>query len=223
LPITKSSRKSGKAGWGFDALFYFSCVLGTLGRKSDVVPLEEKTIKIDPLNPMAYVHSGFNRMWDGEFALALERLEKLHRSFPGDVMTKWSYGLSMAHMGRKEESRSVFEEVAREQPGTLFASMGLAFKCALEGKRPETLAMLESNPHLQKPWDFQTAYWKTECLALIGEKEMALDCLELDVNRGMSNYPLMSELDPFLAGIRGEERFKKLMERVKYEWDHLEV
>jgi serine/threonine protein kinase len=207
----------------FDALFYFSCVLGTLGRKSDVVPLEERTIKIDPLNPLAYVHSGFNRMWDGKFALALERLEKLHRSFPGDVMTKWSYGLSLAYMDRKEEAGSVFDEVAREQPGTLFACMGMAFKYALEGKRAETLAMLESNPHSQKPWDFQTAYWKAECLALIGEKEMALDCLELDVNLGMSNYPLMSELDPFLAGIRGEERFKMLIKRVKDEWEHLEV
>jgi hypothetical protein len=26
-----------------------------------------------------------------------------------------------------------------------------------------------------------------------------------------------------LANIRGEPRFKKLMERVKYEWEHFEV
>jgi non-specific serine/threonine protein kinase len=207
----------------FDALFYFSCFLGTLGRKRDVVPLEERTIKIDPLNPLAYVHSGFNRMWDGEFPLALERLSQLHRSFPEDVMTKWSYGLSLAYMNRQEDAGRVFDEVAREQPGTLFACLGLAFKCAFEGKRSETLATLDSNPHLEKPWDFQSAYWKTECLALIGEKEAALDCLELDLNLGMSNYPLMSERDPFLANIRGEERFKGLMERVKYEWEHLEV
>ena len=83
--------------------------------------------------------------------------------------------------------------------------------------------MLDSNPRYQKPWDLQTGYWKTECLALIGEKERALDCLELDLNLGMSNYPLMSELDPFLVGICGEVRFQKLMERVKYEWEHLKV
>ncbi len=91
-----------------------------------------------------------------------------------------------------------------------------------KGNRSETLSALESNPSLKEPWDFQSTYWKAECLALIGEKEMALDCLELDVNLGMSNYPLMSELDPFLANVRGEERFKRLMERVKYEWEHLE-
>jgi hypothetical protein len=82
--------------------------------------------------------------------------------------------------------------------------------------------MLNSNPNLQNPWDFQTTYWKTECLALIGETERALDCLAQDVDLGMSNYPLMSELDPFLANIRGEERFKKLLERVKYEFEHFE-
>ena len=206
----------------FDTLFWFSCFLGTLGRTDDVIPLEERTIKIDPLNPMAYLHSGFNRLWEGRYELALERLERFHRSFPGDMMTKWIYGLSLAYVNRKEEAGLIFDEVAREQAGSFFACLGLAFKFAFEGKRSETLAMLDSNPSLRKSWDFQSTYWKAECLALIGEKDLALDCLELDVNLGMSNYPFMSELDPFLANIRREERFIKLMERVKYEWEHFE-
>jgi hypothetical protein len=32
----------------------------------------------------------------------------------------------------------------------------------------------------------------------------------------------MSQHDWFLDNIRGEERFKKLMERVKYEWEHFD-
>jgi len=206
----------------FDTLFVYSCLLGTLGRSHAVLPLEERTIKIDPLNPAAHFHSGFNRLWEGKYALALEVLGRLHGLFPGDVLTKWSYGLSLAYMGQNRDAGSIFEQVAREQPGSLFGSLGLAFKCAMEGKKSETLTMLDSNPSLRKPWDFQSAYWKTECLALIGEKERAIDWLEQDVNLGMSNYPLMNELDPFLANIRGEERFKKLMERVKYEWEHFE-
>jgi hypothetical protein len=31
------------------------------------------------------------------------------------------------------------------------------------------------------------------------------------------------EKDPWLESIRGEERFKKLMERVKQEWEEFEV
>jgi hypothetical protein len=37
-----------------------------------------------------------------------------------------------------------------------------------------------------------------------------------------SYYPFLNEYDPYLANIRGEESFKKLMERVKYEWVHFE-
>ncbi len=58
---------------------------------------------------------------------------------------------------------------------------------------------------------------------MIDEKERALDWLERDVDLGMINYPLMNELDPFLKNIRGEERFRKLMARVKKEWDEFQV
>ncbi|NLP10791.1 protein kinase [bacterium] len=207
----------------FDTLFVFSCLLGTLGRKSDIVPLEQRTIRIDPLNAAAHFHSGFNRLWDGEYPQALEVLSRLHEKFPEDILTTFAFGLSLAHMGRQQEAGHIFDQVAKEQPGTLFACLSQSFKWALAGDRSGTLKALESNPSVKDPWDFQTTYWKTECLALIGEKERALGCLELDVNLGMSNYPLMSELDPFLDNIRGEERFHKLMVRVKDEWEHLEV
>jgi hypothetical protein len=58
---------------------------------------------------------------------------------------------------------------------------------------------------------------------LIGEKDEAITSLEYAVNLGAVNYPWYNEIDPFFKNIRGEERFKKLMERVKYEWENFEV
>jgi eukaryotic-like serine/threonine-protein kinase len=206
----------------FDSLFFLSCLLGTLGRKRAALPLEERTIRIDPLNPAAHFHSGFNRLWEGDFATGLEVLERLHRSFPADQLTQWAYGLSLAYMDKKVEAGLILGQCAREQPGTIFESLGRAFEYAFAGKAPEALAVLDANPRLQKSMDFQVAYWITECYALIGKIERALDWLERDVNLGMINYPFMDKLDPLLANIRGEERFRKLMERVKYEWEHFE-
>ena len=37
----------------------------------------------------------------------------------------------------------------------------------------------------------------------------------------MVNHPFMNEV-PLFGNIRGESRFKKLVERVKYEWEHFE-
>ncbi|HUU38348.1 MAG TPA: hypothetical protein VMW46_09125 [Candidatus Desulfaltia sp.] len=51
----------------------------------------------------------------------------------------------------------------------------------------------------------------------------ALSWLEHAVARGWANYPLFSRIDPLLANIRSEERFRKLMERVKREWENFEV
>jgi len=69
----------------------------------------------------------------------------------------------------------------------------------------------------------QVSYLVSVTLSLLDAKKEALDWLENAVNRGFLNYPLFSERDPFLENIRGEERFKKLMERVKYEWEHFEI
>ena len=207
----------------FDTLFFLSCALGTLGQRRAVVPLEERTIRIDPLNPAAHFHSGFNRLWEGEYALALEVLQKLHRSFSEDLLTTWSYGLSLAYMDKIDEAGLIFDQIAREQPGGFFADLSLALKYALGGKKSEALRQLDSNPRLQNTKDFQYVYWITECYALIDEKERALDWLERDVDLGMINYPLMNELDPFLKNIRGEERFRKLMARAKKEWDDFRV
>jgi len=62
-----------------------------------------------------------------------------------------------------------------------------------------------------------------ESYALINKKNEAIDWVECAIKCGFINYPFLVEYDPFLDNIRGEERFKKLMERVKYEWEHFDA
>jgi hypothetical protein len=62
-----------------------------------------------------------------------------------------------------------------------------------------------------------------ESYALIDEKNEAIDWVECAIKCGFINYPILVEYDPFLDNIRGEERFKKLMERAKYEWEHFDA
>jgi len=72
-------------------------------------------------------------------------------------------------------------------------------------------------------YDCSFAHILAGFLSLANLKSDALDWLEIAVNKGFINYPLLNNLNPFLRNIRGEERFKKLMERVKYEWENFEV
>jgi hypothetical protein len=62
-----------------------------------------------------------------------------------------------------------------------------------------------------------------ECYALINEKEEAITFIEHGVRWGFINYPYLNEDDILLDNVRNEPRFKKLMERVKHEWENFEV
>lgn len=66
------------------------------------------------------------------------------------------------------------------------------------------------------------SHWIASLYALLGERDEAFRFLENAVNRGI-NYPFLTHHDPFLENLRGETCFKKLMERVKCEWEHFDV
>ncbi len=207
----------------FDAIYFLCCLLGSLGQTEVVVPLEERAAQLDPLSPAGHIHLGFNRLWEGKFEKAREILGRLHREFPADPVTKFTYGLSLAYLGEGDRAVGVFDELAREQPGTIFSVLGLSFSYGLAGKRSEVLSCLDTGLRIQLRMDFQYACWVAECYALIDEREAALDWLERDVDLGMINYPFLNQYDPFFARLRGDPRFEKLTARVKVEWENFKI
>jgi hypothetical protein len=56
----------------------------------------------------------------------------------------------------------------------------------------------------------------------VNERETALDFLERAVEFGVINWPWLAEHEPFLAYVRGEPRFGRLMERVRKAWEAFE-
>lgn len=100
---------------------------------------------------------------------------------------------------------------------------GLLLKYAL--LKDKEKAFKEMSTDFQKTCkrDLEFSHTVACMLAVLDAKKEALDWLENSVNLGFINYPLLAKKDPFLENLRGEERFKKLMERVKYEWEHFEV
>ena len=115
------------------------------------------------------------------------------------------------------------QEESSDQMHKVFTGWLLFLKYALNGEKSKALEFLTE--------DVKNYFWHDPDLpwlgaggfALIDEKTEAIHWLEHLINKGCINYPILSEIDPFLENIRGEERFKKLMERVKYEWEHFEV
>jgi len=132
------------------------------------------------------------------------------------------YSWMLVYNGKRDEALAVIDRMGTASAGNVLTVFSLLLKYALLDDKESALRVL--TPEFQKTCrrDYEWSYWVADRLSLLGAKEEALDWLENAVNRGCINYPLL-KCDPFFDNIRGEERYKKLMERAKYEWEHFEV
>ena len=54
---------------------------------------------------------------------------------------------------------------------------------------------------------------------MLGRKADALRWVQIAIDCGYIDYPLFSQLDPFLASLREEPEFLKLMDSLKRRWE----
>ena len=206
-----------------DALYWLAMVYANYaGRGGAALPLAERLADIDPLNPLAVAVTGVVHFCEGRFVPAVE---VFRRAFPGPHRTierAW-LGAALAYASREDEALAVLEPIALSPGCDAWTSLGVLFRYTLRGERdglpevltPEFTALARSGPH----YSWQVA----SLLARLGERESALDWLENAVIRGFVNYPLLRYHDPFLAPLRSEPRFERLLSRVKREWEAFEV
>jgi non-specific serine/threonine protein kinase len=71
--------------------------------------------------------------------------------------------------------------------------------------------------------DCQYSWHMGAVYSYINESDKSLEWLENAVNRGFINYRMLNEYDPLLEKVRNDERFKRLMARVKGEWENFDV
>jgi TolB-like protein len=192
------------------------------GRRSPAIPLMERYRQVEPVGWANYLPGAFH-FYDGQYELALQEWRKWYRiaPYPGSRMV---YVWALAYNKQISEALAIIEEgIPVSPPNHVHTKQALMLKHALQEDKKGALQELTPDFY---DWCRREGLWSYHIasdFALLNAKEEALDWLENAVDCGHINYPLFAEKDPFLANIRSEERFKKLMERVKYEWEHFEV
>jgi len=139
----------------------------------------------------------------------------------GNEAVRGYYADSLARNNLANQAITIIDQMATASPHSLYTKWMLLLKYGLLHDRDRLFQEITE--------DFQKnmrgrggGYWVAVPLALVGSIKEAIDWLEYDV-RWFHNYPFLAEKDPFLANVRGEPRFRKLMERVKKEWEEFEV
>ncbi len=197
---------------------YFNYV----GRPSRSIVFFERLERQDPLNPRLCDLRGSTYLNDCRFEQALEQSHLFYLADPTSPLAQTSYSITLALNGKREEALAAIDRLGKDSKSNALIRFSFLLKHALLKDKESALRLI--TPDFRKTcWrDLEWSYWVGTTLALLGAREEALDWLENAVNRGFINYPFM-QCDPFLDNIRVEERFKKLMEHAKYEWEHFEV
>ena len=194
----------------------------SFGKSAAAIPLIQRFKQIEPLDPWNFFLEGRLYFFNGEYKPALELLRRHYQADPGTRVVRYFYALTLTYENDFDEAFAIIEEDAKTAPDNVFTKFGLLLKYGLRKDRER--AFREMTPDFRKTCrrDHQWSYLVAIPLALLGAREEALDWLQNAVNKGFINYPEL-ERNRYLNDLRGEERFKKLVERAKYEWQHFEV
>jgi len=207
-----------------EALFWLAVGYGMMvGKTREGILLFDRLLQVDPFDAQNHTCLGFAYVYDGQFGRGLNHSRKGYQMDPVSPHNQVIFAWVLAYNRRFKEAIALINKASKIAPGLGLVQFGLFLKYALQGQKRKALQLLtpEFKKMLQR--DPQWSQILASCCSLLGENERALDWLENAVERGFTIYPFLNDHDPFLANIRGEERFKKLMERVKYEWEHFEV
>jgi TolB-like protein len=178
--------------------------------------------EIEPLAFYTFVMPFFINLAAGEFILAFEVYKKgleALSNFPGWMAF---YPWALAWVGRADEAITQAERNNENIQGWA-TNLALMLKYGLQSDASGAKVELKGQFH---DWCYNECTWSyfvSVAFTLAGAKDHAIKWLEHAVDLGWINYPLLAEKDPLLANIRNEARFKKLLKRVKYEWENFEV
>jgi TolB-like protein/tetratricopeptide (TPR) repeat protein len=206
-----------------DVLFWLSLTYLEVGKTSAAAPLINRLLQLDPFTPIYQLLPGWLHLMDGQLEVALEPCRKGFNINPGDFSVRYYYALVLAFNNHISEALSLIDVMIRELPDLTYSRLGKITRYALlEDKEMVQKSLTQELINFARR-DEQGSWIIAGCLSLVDEKREALDWLENAVKEGCTNYPFLNEYYPFLENIRAEMRFKKLMEKVKYEWENFEV
>jgi serine/threonine protein kinase/tetratricopeptide (TPR) repeat protein len=192
-----------------------------IGRTDSALAYADLFEKQDPLNPWRYVVRGLCYQYGCRFEPALDQFRAFCQTDSTSPLALAFYSMALTSNGRRDEAIAVAARIGATARN-VETGFCLLLKYALLRDRESAMRLMTTEFQKTCRRDWEWSYYVAARLALLGTKEEALDWLENAIHRGFINYPYI-QCDPFLDNIRGDERFKKLAQWAKNEWEHFEV
>jgi serine/threonine protein kinase/tetratricopeptide (TPR) repeat protein len=197
------------------------------GRPTSAEFLVKRLLEIDPLTPMNYLMLGVAKWLAGKLDSAISAFEKMAQLEPESILPKVWIPVVFVWKKQHERAFELMDQLTSQEPHDamhkMFTEIVLCIRHALAGNKTTALKALSEDVKNYLWHDPEFPWFGAGIYSLMNEKDEALRWLEHAINRGWINYPLFNEQDPFYENIRGEKRFKELMERIRPVWENFEV
>jgi non-specific serine/threonine protein kinase len=202
--------------------FSWSCFL--VGKSDLAVSLVDHYFRLDPLNTVYHTASkGLIHFMTGHFDLARPLLSEACNFAPEASMWQLWKALALLYNGKITETVEFLNDAVKESWEDSISGFLVFLKYALKGDSEKMEQTLTDELKKLLQADCQYSWHMASIYSYINDRNKSLEWLENAVNRGFINYQMLNEYDPLLENIRGEGRYKRLMKRVKYEWENFEV
>ena len=194
-----------------------------IGRSNAAKAIINECVRIDPFNPMLDSLIGRNHFYNGRFDLAVDPLVAAYNLNPESEMNKFWKALILFYNNHAGEAYKFINRYTNEPARDSWTHLSILLKYVIKGEKDKLLLTMSHDFVRIHQLDPQSSYLISAFYSFLGEKEESLKWLEISVGGGFINYPFINEFDPLLKKIRGDERFRKLMQRVKQNWESYEV
>jgi serine/threonine protein kinase/tetratricopeptide (TPR) repeat protein len=190
------------------------------GRDEDARRAADRAVALDPLTPLLQCMPGFCETLAGRASAAVPYYRKFAAMDPTNPAAAGFLAWTLAHAGAREEAISTADKLGHDHPGTMFGLFGRAIAAALRGDAAAAKRYL-ADPSLvaTRQGTEGSARIVADILALIGERDAAVDALTDCVRLGFTHYPFLARHDRFLDSLRDHPGFQRLLEIVRERWE----
>jgi TolB-like protein len=203
-----------------EALMMMAFMYALVGKPEKGKPFGRHAIETDPLSPIVYSGEWWINSSEGRFDKVLETCLKMYNLDKDNLMSIWAYAYALAFNYKVRKSTKLLDSLIVKHPDQFLSMIGKALRHAINDEKQEAIQSVTEQVEKAAEMDHMMSWVLADVYSLIGEKDKAIDYLERATKDIFIDYPFFSKHDPFLENIRGEERFEKLMEEVKYKWEN---